>query len=37
MRKLAGLPANFHSTRIHRNDWNPAGIGGALIRPPKKK
>ena len=34
MKKLAGLPAKFYSTGFCRNDWNPTGIGGALIRPP---
>ena len=33
MTKLTGLPAKFYSTGFRRNDWNPTGIGGALIRP----
>jgi hypothetical protein len=34
MKKLAGLPAKFHSTGIRRSPQSPTGIGGALIRPP---
>ena len=30
---LAGPPANLHSSGIHRNHQNPAGISGASLRP----
>ena len=33
-KKIAGLPAKFYSTRFRQNDQIPAGIRGALIRPP---
>jgi hypothetical protein len=33
MKKLAGLPAKFHSTGFRRTPRSPTGIGGALIRP----
>jgi len=33
MKKIAGLPAKFYFTGFHQNDWIPAGIRGALIRP----
>jgi len=35
MKKIAGLPAKFYSTGFCWNDWIPAGIRGALIRPPE--
>jgi len=34
MQKIAGHPAKFHSTGFCQNDQIPAGIRGALIRPP---
>jgi len=33
---LAGLCAKIDSSGFHRNDWNPAGISGAWLRPQKK-
>jgi hypothetical protein len=36
MKKLAGLPAKFHSTGFRQTLRSPTGIGGALIRPPPR-